>query len=132
MIDLTEHSGGNHIPLKDIAKRQEISLKYLEGIMTDLAKSGLLLVQHGKGGGYKLNGAANDISVWKILLAAEGDMTPIPCLEETAKPCMRAAECRTLPVWEKLYDLIRDYFEGITLADLAISDPDSEGDNYVI
>lgn len=130
MIDLAEHNGENHIPLKDIVARQEISQKYLEGIMSDLARSGLLDVQHGKGGGYRLNRAPDEITVWKVLLAAEGDMSPIPCLENTAEPCSRATECRTLPMWEKLYELIRDYFEGISLSDLAVTD--AGGDNYVI
>ena len=60
MIDLAEHYSGNYIRLKDIVERQEISQKYLEGIMTDLSKAGLVEGQHGKGGGYKLNRAPAD------------------------------------------------------------------------
>ena len=130
MIDLAEHNSGNYIPLKDIVARQEISQKYLEGIMTDLAKAGFLDGQHGKGGGYKLNRSPDNITVGEVLRIAEGDLAPIACLGENAGPCSRAAECRTLPMWEKLYTMIRDYFDGITLADLMIND--SEGNNYVI
>jgi len=130
MVDLAEHSGDNYIPLKDIVARQEISQKYLEGIMTDLSKAGMLDGQHGKGGGYKLNRAPEEISVLDILLTTEGDLAPISCLGSGAEPCARAAECRTLPMWEKLYEMIRDYFRGISLADLMTSAPD--GDNYVI
>ena len=130
MIDLAEHNSGNYIPLKDIVARQEISQKYLEGIMTDLAKAGFLDGQHGKGGGYKLNRSPDNITVGEVLRIAEGDLAPIACLSENADPCSRAAECRTLPMWEKLYTMIRDYFDGITLADLMIND--SEGNNYVI
>ncbi len=130
MIDLAEHNSGNYIPLKDIVARQEISQKYLEGIMTDLAKAGFLDGQHGKGGGYKLNRSPDNITVGEVLRIAEGDLAPIACLGENADPCSRAAECRTLPMWEKLYTMIRDYFDGITLADLMIND--SEGNNYVI
>ncbi len=130
MIDLAEHNSESYIPLKDIVARQEISQKYLEGIMTDLSKGGMLDAQHGKGGGYRLNRAPDQITVLDILVTTEGDLAPIACLEGTAEPCARAAECRTLPMWEKLYQIIRDYFGGITLADLMFSD--TAGDNYVI
>ncbi|MBQ9369877.1 MAG: RrF2 family transcriptional regulator [Clostridia bacterium] len=130
MIDLAEHNSENYIPLKDIVARQDISQKYLEGIMTDLSKAGLLDGQHGKGGGYKLSRTPDDITVLEILMITEGDLAPIACLGNSAEPCARAAECRTLPMWEKLYTLIRDYFKGITLADLMQRDAD--GDNYVI
>ena len=130
MIDLAEHSSDSFIPLKDIVMRQEISQKYLEGIMTDLSKAGMLDGQHGKGGGYKLNRSPDQITVLEILRTTEGDLAPISCLNEDAQPCQRASECRTLPMWEKLYKMIRDYFDGITLADLMQSNPAC--DNYVI
>ena len=130
MIDLAEHNSENYIPLKDIVTRQDISQKYLEGIMTDLSKAGMLDGQNGKGGGYKLNRTPDCITVLDVLLVTEGDLAPIACLGSTAEPCLRAAECRTLPMWEKLYALIRDYFAGITLADLMQNT--SAADNYVI
>jgi len=129
MIDLAEHNRDSYIPLKDIVARQDISQKYLEGIMTDLSKAGMLDGQHGKGGGYKLNRSPDQITVLDVLLTTEGDLAPIACLNSTAEPCARAAECRTLPMWQKLYDLIRDYFRGVTLAELMQSD---DGGNYVI
>ena len=130
MIDLAEHGGENYIPLKDIVQRQDISQKYLEGIMTDLSKAGVLDGQHGKGGGYKLNRTPDQITVLDVLLTTEGDLAPISCLDKGAEPCARAAECRTLPMWEKFYELIRNYFSSVTLADLMLTG--SDGDNYVI
>ena len=130
MIDLAEHNSGNYIPLKDIAARQDISQKYLEGIMTDLSKAGMLDGQHGKGGGYRLNRAPDRITVLDVLLTTEGDLAPIACLGSMAEPCARASECRTLPMWEKFYTLVRDYFKGIMLSDLAQGIAD--GDDYVI
>ena len=130
MIDLAEHNSEKFIPLKDIVARQDISQKYLEGIMTDLSKAGFLEGQHGKGGGYKLNRSPDRITVLEVLQTSEGDLAPISCLDKSSEPCSRAAECRTLPMWEKLYELIRDYFAGITLADLMQSSGDA--DNYVI
>ena len=129
MIDLAEHGGGNFIPLKDIVARQDISQKYLEGIMTDLTKSGLLDAQHGKGGGYRLNRAAEEITAWEVLKTTEGDLAPITCLDKSAEPCVRAAECKTLPMWEKLYEVIREYLSSVTLASLTGKD---EVDNYII
>ena len=130
IIDLAEHNSESYIPLKEIVVRQEISQKYLEGIMTDLAKAGFLDGQHGKGGGYKLRRSPDEITVLEILQTTEGDLAPIACLNATADPCTRAAECRTLPMWRKFYDVIRDYFNGITIADLMKSDINSG--NYVI
>ncbi|MDY2841229.1 MAG: Rrf2 family transcriptional regulator [Candidatus Borkfalkiaceae bacterium] len=130
LTDLAEHNGDNYIPLKDIVARQEISQKYLESIMADMTKSGFLDGQHGKGGGYKLKRSPDEITVFEVLQTTEGDMAPIACLSAAAKPCARAAECRTLPMWEKFYEITRDYFSGITIADLAQTD--LNGGNYVI
>ena len=130
MIDLAEHYSGSFIRLKDIVERQEISQKYLEGIMTDLSKAGLVEGQHGKGGGYKLNRAPADYSVGEILRITEGDLAPIACLEQDATYCARAQECRTLPMWKNLYKLINDFFDGVSLADLMREG--EAGDDYVI
>ena len=130
MIDIAEHGSDSYIPLKDIVARQSISQKYLEGIMTDLVKSGLIDGLHGKGGGYKLNRAPDMYTVGDILRVAEGDLAPISCLEKNAPVCERAGECRTLPMWEKFYDMVNEYFDGIKLSDLMTKD--SVENNYVI
>ena len=129
MIDLAEHSNGGYIPMKEVAQRQEISLKYIERIVPVLTKSGCVEGGHGKGGGYRLTRPPEDYTVGEILRLAEGDLSPVACLQEGAKPCPRAAECRTLPMWKEYYDLTRRYFDGITLADLMAT---PLADNYVI
>lgn len=118
MVDLAEHKGEGFIPLKDVAERQEISQKYLESIMTDLSKAGVVEGVHGKGGGYRLNREPNEYTVGEILRLTEGDLAPIACLEGGAGGCERAESCRTLPMWKKLYRLIDDFFDGIALSDL--------------
>ncbi len=118
MIDLAENYSGSYIPLKEIAERQEISQKYLEGIMTDLSKKHLVDALHGKGGGYKLAKEPQDYTVKEILLTTEVSLEPIACLEEGAPPCPRAAQCKTLKMWKGFSKLVNDYFEGITLLDL--------------
>ena len=129
MIDLAEHYNGNYIPMKEVAARQEISLKYLEKILPVLTKASLIEGVHGKGGGYKLVREPDQYTVWEILSLAEGDLVPVSCLEERAMPCTRAAECSTLPMWQNYYNLTKEYFSGITVADLMGSDT---SDNYVI
>lgn len=130
MIDLAEHQGAGYIPLKEIARRQEISEKYLESIIKLLVKAHLLSGLRGKGGGYKLTRTPEQYTVYSLLLLTEESMAPVACLEERAEPCARAAECRTLELWRGLDQAIRDYLSGVTLADLTRQD--ENGDNYVI
>lgn len=118
MIDIAEHSGGDFVPMKEVAARQEISLKYIERIMPLLTKENLVDGQHGKGGGYRLCRPPEDYSVGEILRATEGGLAPVACLECGAKPCSRAAECRTLPMWQKYYAMTNEFFDGISVADL--------------
>ena len=130
MIDLAEHRSEKYVPLKEVAARQEISLKYIERIMPSLKAAGLVDSVHGIGGGYRLTRDPDRYTLWEILRLAEGDMAPVSCLSPGAPPCPRAAECRTLAMWQGLDRLIHDYFEKITLADLMRSD--SGGYDYVI
>lgn len=118
MIDIAEHSGGDFVPMKEVAARQEISLKYIERIMPLLTKENLVEGQHGKGGGYRLCRPPENYSVGEILRATEGGLAPVACLECGAKPCSRAAECRTLPMWQKYYAMTNEFFDGISVADL--------------
>ena len=118
MIDLAEHGGGDFVPMKEVAARQEISLKYIERIMPLLTKVNLVEGQHGKGGGYRLCRPPEDYPVGEILRATEGGLAPVACLECGAKPCPRAAECRTLPMWKKYYAMTNEFFDGISIADL--------------
>ena len=119
MIDLTQQKTGGYIPLKEIAARQEISEKYLESILKLLVKGKILTGLRGKGGGYRLTRAPEEYTVADILELTEETLAPVACLSEDAEPCHRASDCRTLDMWKGLDKLVRDYFAGITLADLA-------------
>ena len=130
MIDLAEHQSDGFIPLKVIAERQEISEKYLENIIKLLVKAKLLNGLRGKGGGYQLTKAPEQYTVESILRVTEDSMAPVACLEPDAEACPRAAECRTLSMWQGLDKLITEYFENITLADLMRRA--SDGYDYVI
>lgn len=129
LLDLAEHRNGDFIPMKEVAGRQGISLKYIERLMPALKAAGLVESVHGIGGGYRLTREPEEYSLWEILELAEGDLAPVACLQPEAPVCQRADECRTLGVWQGFYDLTRDYFSRITLADLLDM---TAGDNYVI
>lgn len=118
MVELAERSEDEYIPMKEIAEHQNISLKYLEKILPVLAKNALIEGVHGKGGGYKLTRAPQNYPIGEILRLTEGDLAPVSCLECNASACERAEDCRTRPMWDKLNQLITDYFDGITIYDL--------------
>lgn len=118
MIDLAEQHTQDRTPLKEIAERQSISQKYIEAIMTLLSKNGFVEAVHGKGGGYKLNKKPEEYRVGDILRLTEGSLSPVACLEKGAAECPRKSECRTLPLWTKLDDLVENYLDSVTLADL--------------
>ena len=129
LIDMAEHDSGGYIPLKDIVKRQEVSQKYLESIMLLLAKSGIVEGVHGKGGGYRLKKASEELSVGEVLRVTEGGLAPVTCLEENAKPCERAGSCKTLTLWREFYALVNGFFDGKTIKDLT---GNSGGGEYII
>ena len=130
MIDLAEHQSEGFIPLKVIAERQEISEKYLESIIKLLVRAKLLNGVRGKGGGYKLTKSPEQYTIGSILRLTEDSMAPVSCLESGADACPRAAECRTLSLWQGLDKVINDYLDNITLADLMRRE--APGNDYVI
>ena len=129
LIDLAEHGGQQYLPMKEVASRQEISLKYLERILPLLTKSGYVEGQHGKGGGYRLKKTPQDIRVGDVLRLTEGDLVPVACLIPGADPCNFAHECRTLEMWKEYFRLTNTFFDGITIADLMKTSYDSD---YII
>ena len=129
MIDLAEQQSGSYIPMKDVAARQEISLKYLEKILPVLTKARMIEGVHGKGGGYRLMRSPEDYRVGEILRLTEGDLAPVSCLAPDAAVCGRSGFCKTLPMWQRFYQITNDYFDSITLADLCQTDL---SDQYVI
>ena len=118
MVDLVEHSDEGYIPMKNIAERQNISLKYLEKILPVLAKNSLIEGIHGKGGGYRLTKKADEYRIGEILRLTEGSLAPVACLGKNAEPCANTADCRTRPMWNELNRIINEYLDSVTLADL--------------
>lgn len=118
MEDLAENGNEGYVPLKEIAERQEISLKYLEKILPVLVRSGMVEGIQGKKGGYRLAVAPEDCRIGDVLRLTEGTLAPVACLQCDAAPCGRKDFCRTLPLWTELGRTVADYLDGKTLADL--------------
>ncbi|MDE6362616.1 MAG: Rrf2 family transcriptional regulator, partial [Clostridia bacterium] len=100
IIDLAENDNGTYIPMKQVAQRQRLSLKYLEHILSILKQNNIVEGLHGKGGGYKLTRKPEEYTVGEILRIVEGDLAPVSCLECGATPCENAEHCRTLEMWK--------------------------------
>lgn len=124
LADLARHNDGEYVALKTIAERQGISEKYLEAIISVFSKEGFVKGQRGKGGGYKLAVDPEAITIKDVLTRVEGSLAPVACLEEGAEPCPKADDCKTLPMWKEYYRITEDFFDGITVADVA-KDPDA-------
>lgn len=117
LVDLARHADRGFVPLKEIAERQNISLKYLERILPLLKGAGIVQAAAGKRGGYKL--ASPNFTVLNILMLTESDIAPVACLRNNSDGCERAQCCSTLPMWKKFNSLCSDFFGSITLGDLA-------------
>ena len=95
MLDLALAEAGEPVPLRDVARRQEISDKYLEQIVTPLSRSGLVRSVRGAGGGYLLTRDAAEYTVGEILRPLEGSLAPVSCVDGS-ECCGRAARCVTM------------------------------------
>jgi len=118
IIDLAENAKDGYVPMREVAERQGLSLKYLERILPQLVADNLVEGVHGKGGGYRLSRDPSEISVAEVLKVSEGDIAPVACLEDGAKLCDRVDECRTISVWKGLNERINEYLESVKIADL--------------
>ncbi len=132
MLDLAVHDTGEYISLKDISERQDITVKYLEQIVTALTRSGYLRSQRGNNGGYRLSKRPEDYTVGDILRVMEGPLEPVPCLEGGCNPCARSADCAVLPFWKEFSKVINDYADSVTLQDLKDQADALAGNDFVI
>lgn len=118
MIDLSIHRDEGFNSLRDVADRLEISMKYLELIVSSLHKANLVISKRGKTGGYSINGNDEDIIVSSVLKATEDGMTVVNCQGVNGNNCENKNECLTMPVWQELDNLIYDYLDNLTLKDI--------------
>lgn len=131
MLDLAIYDTGEPISLKDVAKRQAISEKYLEQIISVLNRGGLVKSVRGSQGGYTLRKQPQDITVGDILRLTEGDLAPVSCVGKDPDDCDRRGSCVTVYVWNKLSNAISDVVDNITLQNL-VDESAAKADSYVI
>ena len=118
MLDIAVHDTGEPVRIRDIAARQEISVKYLEQIVVQLSRAGFVTSTRGAQGGYQLSRHPSEYTVGEILRITEGSLAPVACLEHDPVECARAAECLTLDFWRGLYDVVNRYLDSVTLEEL--------------
>ena len=118
MLDLAYNHTGSFIPIKNISQRQDISDKYLEQIITQLSRAGLVKSARGAQGGYMLAKEPQEYTVGEILRLLEGNLAPVACVDDTKEACPRADECVTMEVWREIKDAVNKVVDNITLADL--------------
>lgn len=128
MVDLARQGRENYVKLQALSARQQISEKYLEGILGTLVRAKVLEGSRGKGGGYRLRCEPSECSVWDILKLTETSVSPVACLDDDENRCERAPTCITLPVWKELDGLIRGYLESVKLDQFIRNLPEIEGE----
>ena len=118
LLDIAQNGTDRWVPLKEVANRQSISIKYLEAIMPIFTKAGMVQAVHGKGGGYRLSNEIASYTVYDILIQTEASLAPVACLQCQVEPCQRASNCMTLPLWQHFNEMMETYFKRITLEDV--------------
>ena len=136
MVDLALHYKKGPILLKDIAERQEVSMKYLDHIISTLRVNGLIENAKMRHSGYVVSRPPCQIKAYEIIKAVEGSLAPVDCVDDP-KICHRADFCATINLWKKLKESMRDVLEGVTLEDLAkeqreIIEQETKGEMYYI
>lgn len=120
MLDLAFHSKVKPVTLTEIATRQTISLSYLEQLFSRLRRADMVIGVRGPGGGYKLSRPESEINISAIILAVDEQVDLTNC--EKQSNCQDGEPCLTHNLWMGLSDVVRDYLDGITLADILAQD----------
>ncbi len=118
MVDLAIHYNEGSVLLKDVARRQMVSLKYLEQLVTPLRAAGLVLGVRGARGGYRLSNPPEEVYISTILQALEGSLAPVECSHDN-HPCRLVRRCATHELWDEVHDAISNILENRSLADVA-------------
>ena len=129
MVDIAIYGTDKNVSIRDTAARQNISVKYLEQIVTMLVRVGYLRSIRGAQGGYRLAKKPSEYTVGDILRITEGSLAPVSCLEDEENQCERLSQCPTIKVWEGLYEVINKYVDSITIEDL-VNETLQENNSY--
>ena len=132
MLDLALHNTGEYIKVKDIARRQDISEKYLEQIISILNKAGFVRSVRGAQGGYQIADDPKKYTIGMVLRLTEGSLSPVACLDTTPNQCERCDTCETLEVWKRLSDAINNVVDDVTIQDLVDRHNATTSYDYII
>jgi len=117
MLELACHCGEGPIELREIAKREEISLKYLEQVIVPLRTAGLIKSARGSKGGYTLAKHPSEIYLKELVETFDGPLSLIECLKDP-KVCQRVSNCITREIWQEVSKAIDGIFNSVTLEDM--------------
>jgi len=119
MLNLAQHynNGEESVILKNVSDEEEISIRYLEQIIIPLKISRLVKSIRGAGGGYTLARDPSEIKLSEVLHALEGSCCLVECVEDSDF-CQRMPTCPTYEVWKEASNLLKNYFDSITIQDL--------------
>ncbi len=131
MLDLALHYGEGPIPLRDIAKRQEISERYLQHLMVSLKFGGLVNSIRGARGGFALAKPPSGIRLSEIIQILEGSIAPVGCVDDP-KVCSRVDTCTARDIWKEMTEAMIGVLESTTLEDLVQRQREKEKDETVM
>jgi Rrf2 family protein len=117
MLDLAAHHGQGPTPLSEIAKRQDLSVKYLEQLIIPLKAAGYIRSVRGARGGYTLARKPDKISVGQIMKVLEGGLSLVDCVEDPGV-CEREKSCPTRDIWLRMSERLMEELSSLTLSDI--------------
>ena len=128
MLELASHYGEGPIELKEIAKRENISLKYLEQVINPLRAAGLVKSIRGSKGGYSLAKPPSEICLYDVVETLDGPLNLLECLRDS-KVCQKVPSCVTRDIWQEVSEAISKIFYSVTLEDMVNRKREKEGNN---
>ena len=126
ILELASHYGEGPIELKEIAKKENISIKYLEQVINPLRANGLVKAIRGSKGGYSLAKPPSEICLCEVIEILEGPLSLIECLSDS-KACQKVSSCVTREIWKEVSDAISKIFYSVTLEDMVNRKREKEG-----
>ena len=126
LVDIAAYQETGKVKIKDISARQDISIKYLEQIVTILSKADIVKGERGPQGGYVLARPASEITVAEVVMNVEGTIAPVPCIKNGVVDCQRKDRCTTLDMWLKIEKAVMEIMNATTILDL-LKDANSKG-----
>lgn len=120
MLDMAQHGADGPVRIKDIAERQDVSVKYLEKLVRELKLAGLVISRRGPRGGHALAKPVETIHVGDIVRVLEGEVDLVDCRQDDGRPCPRQKTCPTRRVWLAAAKAMLDHLDTVSLADLLV------------